>query len=109
MKSLGFVEVQSVAAAVDCLDLMCKAAAVDFVTWERKLGGRLVTVIVEGQVSDVKAAVEATSSAIIKPAATAIIANPHTETQRMVKLSASRLSKVKEPKDNQEDKFVQEV
>ena len=56
MKSLGLVEVQSTTAAIDCLDLMCKAADVDFVTWERKLGGRLVTVIVEGQVSAVTAA-----------------------------------------------------
>ena len=93
MKSLGLVEVQSVAAAVDCLDLMCKAADVKFITWERKLGGRLVTIIVEGQISAVKAAVEATASAIIKPAATAVIASPHSETERMVMLSASRLSK----------------
>ena len=94
MKSLGIVEVQSVAAGIDCLDLMCKAAEVDFVTWERKLGGRLVTIIVEGQVSAVKAAVEAAeNSAIIKPAATAVIASPHSETERMVKLSASRIAK----------------
>ncbi|MBQ3562479.1 MAG: BMC domain-containing protein, partial [Clostridia bacterium] len=39
MKSLGLIEVESVAAAVDALDLMCKAADVEFVTWERKLGG----------------------------------------------------------------------
>ncbi|MBQ2295015.1 MAG: BMC domain-containing protein [Spirochaetales bacterium] len=108
MKSLGFVEVQSVAAAVDCLDIMCKAAAVDFVTWERKLGGRLVTVIVEGQLSAVKAAVEATETAIIKPSATAVIASPHSETERMVRLSASRLTK---QKDNieQAEKHIQEV
>ena len=35
MNSLGFIEVPSVTAAVDCLDLMCKAADVSFVTWER--------------------------------------------------------------------------
>ena len=37
MKSLGLVEVSGVSAAVDCLDLMCKAAEVELVTWERKL------------------------------------------------------------------------
>ncbi|MBR6572735.1 MAG: BMC domain-containing protein [Clostridia bacterium] len=107
MKSLGIVEVQSVAAGIDCLDLMCKAAEVDFVTWERKLGGRLVTIIVEGQVSAVKAAVEAAeNSAIIKPAATAVIASPHSETERMVMLSASRIAKANAEKN---DKHVQEV
>ena len=95
MNSLGLIEVQSVAAAIDCLDLMTKAANVQFVTWERKLGGRLVTVIVEGDISAVTAAVEATCSAIIKPAATAVIASPHSETERLVMLSASRLNKDK--------------
>ena len=96
MKSLGLVEVESVAAAVDCLDLMCKAAEVNFVTWERKLGGRLVTIIVEGQISAVKAAVEAAANGAIKePAATAVIASPHSETERMVRLSASRITKQK--------------
>ena len=55
----GIIEVSGVVAAVDSLDAMCKAANVSFVTWERKLGGRLVTIIVEGDVSDAKAAVEA--------------------------------------------------
>ncbi len=97
MKSLGLIEVESVAAAVDALDLMCKAAEVEFVTWERKLGGRLVTVIVEGQVSAVKAAVEAADKGSIKPlASSAVIANPHPETQRMAMLSASRILKQKE-------------
>ena len=107
MKSLGLVEVQSTTAAIDCLDLMCKAADVDFVTWERKLGGRLVTVIVEGQVSAVSAAVEAAvASSIIKPASYAVIANPHSETERMVRLSASRIAK-KIAEENEQ--YLQEV
>ena len=103
MKSLGLIEVESVAAAVDSLDLMCKAADVEFVTWERKLGGRLVTVIVTGQVSAVKAAVEAAASGAIKElAAYAVIASPHEETLRMAKLSASRL--LKKQKTESKDK-----
>ena len=105
MKSLGLIEVESVAAAVDALDLMCKAADVEFVTWERKLGGRLVTVIVEGQISAVKAAVEAAGGAIKDLAASAVIASPHSETQRMVKLSASRILK----KQQEDKKFLEEV
>lgn len=94
MKSLGLVEVSGVTGAIDCLDIMCKSADVEFVTWERKLGGRLVTVIVQGDVSAVTAAVEnAVAGGIVKPCAHAVIASPHEETRRLVDLSASRLQK----------------
>ncbi len=94
MKSLGLIEVSGVTAAVDCLDIMCKSADVQFVTWERKLGGRLVTVVVEGNISAVTAAVEnAVAQAIKKPCASAVIASPHEEVQRLLQLSASRMKK----------------
>lgn len=94
MKSLGLVEVSGVTGAIDCLDIMCKSANVEFVTWERKLGGRLVTVIVQGDVSAVTAAVEnACANAIVKPCSHAVIASPHAETRRLVDLSASRSQK----------------
>ncbi len=96
MKSLGLVEVSGVVAAVDALDIMCKSSNVSFVTWERKLGGRLVTIIVTGDVSDVTEAVECVKrSCVTPPCASYVIANPHEETQRMVELSASRLTKKK--------------
>ena len=57
MESLGLIEVSSVTGALDALDVMCKTANVSFVTWERKLGGRLVTVIVKGNVAAVTEAV----------------------------------------------------
>ena len=94
MNSLGFVEVSGVTAAIDALDIMCKSADVSLVSWERKLGGRLVTLIVTGTVSAVQAAVEnASAQCIKKPAATAVIANPHPETVKLVELSAKRLEK----------------
>ena len=49
MKSYGFIEVSGVVAAVDALDVMCKSSNVEFVAWERKLGGRMVTVTVNGK------------------------------------------------------------
>ena len=98
MKSLGFVEVSGVAAAIDALDIMCKSADVTLVSWERKLGGRLVTIIVTGTVSAVNAAVEnAAAQCIKKPCATAVIANPHAETVKLAELSAKRLEKNKKP------------
>ena len=89
--ALGFMEITGVVAATDALDIMCKAADVSLATWERKLGGRLVTLVVEGEVEAVRQAIEAaTANAIKKPAATCIIPNPHSEITRMVQLSASR-------------------
>ena len=91
-KSYGLIEIPSTTAAIDALDIMCKTADVEFVTWEKKLGGRLVTIIVQGTVSAVTEAVEAAvANGIKKPVATTIIANPHEEIVRIVNQSASRL------------------
>ena len=96
MKSLGFFEVSGVTAAIDALDIMCKSAEVSLVSWERKLGGRLVTLIITGDVSSVKQAIEsAAEKCIKKPCATVVIARPHSETVRLVELSAKRLQKNK--------------
>lgn len=95
----GIIEVSGVVAAVDSLDAMCKASNVSFVTWERKLGGRLVTIIVEGDVSDAKAAVEAAKNICEANghilAASGVIAAPCEETRKMVALSARRMEKNK--------------
>ena len=56
-KSYGFIEITGVVAAINALDIMCKTADVELASWERKLGGRLVTLIVQGDVSAVTAAV----------------------------------------------------
>ncbi len=93
-KSYGFVEITGVVAAIDALDIMLKSADVTLATWERKLGGRLVTLVIEGDVAAVTAAVDAAvSAAIKKPVLHAVIARPHEETVRMVELSASRWKK----------------
>ena len=90
-KSYGFIEITVVVAAMDALDIMCKTADVELATWERKLGGRLVTIIVEGDVAAVTEAVEAANAnAIKKPVSSAVIARPHEEIVRIVELSASR-------------------
>lgn len=91
-KSYGLIEIPSTTAAIDVLDIMVKSADVEFVTWEKKLGGRLVTIIVQGTVSAVVSAVEAgAEQAIKKPVAKAVIANPHEEIVRIIDQSASRL------------------
>ena len=97
-KAYGFIEITGVVAAMDALDIMCKAANVELATWERKLGGRLVTLVIDGDVSAVRQAVEAGSTqALKKPAATGVLPNPHPEIVRMVELSASRFKGKTEP------------
>ena len=93
-KSYGFIEITGVVAAINALDIMCKTADVELASWERKLGGRLVTLIVQGDVSAVTTAVNAAvEQAIKKPASYAVIANPHEEIVKLVELSASRWKK----------------
>ncbi|MBO6137162.1 MAG: BMC domain-containing protein [Lachnospiraceae bacterium] len=87
----GLVEIVGVVAAMDALDKMCKAANVSLATWERRLGGRLVTLVVEGDVSDCEAAVKAAMHEPIKNVVShGVIANPHDEIVKLVDISASR-------------------
>ena len=91
MKSLGFIEIQSGTGAITALDTMCKTPEVEFVTWERKLGGRLVTIIIQGEVAAVKQAVETAAKSALKPCIHAVIPNPHEEIRRIVALSAQKI------------------
>ena len=92
-QAYGFFEIPSVTAAVVAIDMMCKTAQVELVTWEKKLGGRLVTIIIRGDVSAVTQAIEtAAASGIKEPAAYAVIASPHEEIIKMVNQSANRVS-----------------
>ena len=105
-KSYGFVEISGVTAAIDALDIMCKTSDVELATWERKLGGRLVTIVIEGDVAAVTEAVEtAKNNAIKKPVATGVLANPHEEIVRLINLSASRFKskEVLETKEAEEN------
>jgi microcompartment protein CcmL/EutN len=88
----GFFEVPSTTAAIDAVDIMCKTADVKMVTWEKKLGGRLVTVVIKGDVSSVKQAIEAASTSCIKePVSTGVIASPHDEIVKIINSSANKI------------------
>ena len=87
--SLGLVEVSSLGNAIIMLDEMLKVADVEFVATERKLGGRLVTIVVRGSVSSVTASVEtgkrfAESLGCLKSAE--VIARPHPEILKFINL-----------------------
>ncbi|PWJ49713.1 BMC domain-containing protein [Faecalicatena contorta] len=92
-QAYGFFEIPSVTAAVVAVDIMCKTADVQFVTWEKKLGGRLVTIIIRGDVSAVTQAIEtAAANGIKKPVAQVVIASPHEEIIKIINNSANRVS-----------------
>lgn len=87
--SLGLIEVQALGHAIFVLDAMTKAADVEFVATERRLGGRLVTLVVKGEVSAVTASVEAgvelaKSLGCLKAAE--VIARPHKEILKFLHL-----------------------
>ncbi len=80
--SIGLLEVSGLVAAITGLDAMAKAANVRMIHSEKRLGGRLVTIIIKGDVSAVSAAIEAGSAAAAplgKVHGAAVIANPHSE------------------------------
>ncbi|MGL4737029.1 MAG: BMC domain-containing protein [Cellulosilyticaceae bacterium] len=94
MKAIGILEVASNVASIVALDAMAKASDVSLVTTEKALGGRLVSIIVQGSVSDVKEAIaygKSATSRIGKVAAVAIINNPHEEVQKILLHSAKKL------------------
>lgn len=87
--AIGLIEVSALGHAIVMLDEMLKAAEVEFVATERKLGGRLVTVVVRGDVSAVNAAVEAgkasaKSNGVLKAAN--VIPRPHEEILKFLHL-----------------------
>ena len=80
--AIALMEVQSLAAAIEGLDVMLKSADVELLTIERRLGGRLVSVVIKGSVSAVTAALEAgvvAASRLGNVVAKEVIPRPHSE------------------------------
>lgn len=80
--SIGMVEVSGLGDAIIMLDDMCKVADVEFAATERKLGGRLVTIVVKGELTAVKASVDAgvaRAQSLGSYKASQVIARPHKE------------------------------
>ena len=87
MKAIALLEVQAMVAAIAGLDAMVKAANVNLIHVETRLGGRLVTVVVEGEVSAVPAAAEAGAKAAAEVGNVKlceVIARPHPDVMRFL-------------------------
>ncbi|MBS1305283.1 MAG: BMC domain-containing protein [Christensenellaceae bacterium] len=87
MKAIALLEVQAMVAAIVGLDAMVKAADVKLIHVEKRLGGRLVTVVVEGEVSAVTAALEAGKNAAAEVGnvkVCEVIARPHPDVMKFL-------------------------
>jgi ethanolamine utilization protein EutM len=85
MKAKGFIETKGLVAAYEAADAMIKAANVELVD-KQMVGGGLVTVIIEGDVGAVKAAVDAGVNAAKKVGeiiSAHVIARPQAEVETL--------------------------
>lgn len=115
-EAIGVVEAQYFPVAMEILDSMCKAANVEYVTSEKYLGGRLVTLIVGGGVSDVTTAVETAKQVCegkqhnpLKMAL--VISNPHAEILNYLvpKAQPEQAKQPKQPKPKKGKNKKQEI
>ena len=86
-KAIALLEVQAMVTAIVGLDAMVKAADVKLIHVEKRLGGRLVTVVVEGSVSAVQAAADAGKAAAAEVGNVKlceVIARPHPEVMKFL-------------------------
>ena len=87
MNAIALLEVQAMVAAIAGLDAMAKAAEVKLIHVEKRLGGRMVTIVVDGAVSAVNAALEAGAAAaaeVGKVKCREVIANPHPDIMKFL-------------------------
>ena len=87
-KAIALLEVQAMVTAIVGLDAMIKAADVKLIHVEKRLGGRLVTVVVEGSVSAVQAAADAGGAAAAEVGNVKlceVIARPHPEVMKFLR------------------------
>jgi len=85
MKAKGFVETKGMVAAYEAADTMVKAANVTLLS-KRNIGAGMVTVVIEGDVGAVKAAVDAGVEAaqrVGEVIAAHVIARPQSEVEEI--------------------------
>jgi len=85
-KAIGLIETKGFVAVVEAADAMLKAANVKLIKYQ-SIGGGYVTVIVEGDVGAVKAAVDAGAAAAKRVGeifSVHVIPRPHEETSKLL-------------------------
>lgn len=89
ISSLGLIEVVGLVGAIEAADTAVKAANVRVIDYELTKGGGMVTVKIEGEVSAVKAAVDAAVMAAERLTTVVnqlVIARPSEEVAKMVEV-----------------------
>jgi microcompartment protein CcmL/EutN len=112
--AIGVVEVNFYTMAVVILDEMLKTSEVTLVSCEKKLGGRLVSIIVAGDISSVNTAIE-TAKGLgktlgeknIKVAVT--ISNPHPEIIKLLNLIKQPISAVAKQDSEKVDEVSENI
>ena len=87
ISSLGLIEVVGLVGAVEAGDTAVKAANVRLLGYELTKGGGMVTVKIEGEVSAVKAAVDAGAAAAERVGTVQsihVIPRPHADTEKLL-------------------------
>ncbi len=87
-KAFGLIEIQGLVATIEGADSMLKTSDVSIIHTEKRLGGRLCTLVIEGEVSSVAEAIrvgEKRASQIGEIFGTAVIPNPHGELVKFFK------------------------
>ena len=90
--AIGLIETRGLVGSIEAADAMVKAANVSLIGRE-KIGGGLVTVIVEGDVGAVKASVDAGASAAKKVGeliSVHVIPRPHADLGKILPGRASK-------------------
>ena len=88
-QALGLIETKGYVGNVEAADAMAKAANVDLVK-QVQIGGGFLTILVQGDVGSVKAAVDAGAEAagrVGELVSSHVIARPHTELLKQFDLS----------------------
>jgi microcompartment protein CcmL/EutN len=86
MEALGLIETKGLIGAIEAADAMVKAANVTLIGSEY-VGGRLVTVMVRGDVGAVKAATDAGAAAarrVGELVSVHVIPRPHSEVEKIL-------------------------
>lgn len=99
ISSLGLIEVVGLVGAIEAGDTAVKAANVRLIGLELTKGGGMVTVKIEGEVSAVKAAVEAgvmAAERLTTVVSKLVIARPSVEVGKMVEPAEETEEKVEE-------------
>jgi len=93
-EALGMIETKGFIALIEAVDAMMKAANVKFLGWD-KVGSGLVSAFVSGDVAAVKAATDAGAAAagrIGQVMSVQVIARPHDDLYKVLKVNASSAS-----------------